>query len=131
LADGYDFEIDVDITNATPAAMDQAKQSYITFLSLCRNFPETTMSPTLIRENAYRSGYRNERVIHQMQQVALLAMAAKTAQLVAIKGQTMGQVSGASNGATGDGSNVAETQVAQQATPPDAAIDQQITNQLM
>lgn len=132
LSDGYDFEIDVDITNATPAAMDAAKQSYITFLSLCRNFPETTMSPVLIRENAYRSGYRNERVIHQMQQVALLTMAAKAAQAAAQKGQTLGQAAKAGQqGAAGGGNNVAETQVAQQATPPDAQINSQLTNQLM
>jgi len=133
LSDGYDYDVDIDVMNATPAAQDKAKQSYLTFLSICKNFPETMMSPTLIRENAYRCGYRNERVIHQMQQVALLAMTAKAAQQ---QGVDPGQVplpQGNNNPnaqGAGGGFNVAKAQVAQQATPDDAQMDQQLNQQV-
>ncbi len=58
LRDGYDFEIDVDIQDATPQQIAQGKQQYIEFISLITQFPMLTSSPALIRETAYRCGYR-------------------------------------------------------------------------
>lgn len=124
LSDGYDFDIEIDIQNATPAAMQAQQQAFMTFVAMVHNYPELAMSPTLIREAAYRSGYRNEQVIHQMQQTALLAMAAKAAQAAAQKGQTLSQASAAT------GNNAAQTQIAQQASPDMEAVDNQISQQL-
>lgn len=126
LSDGYDFDIDVDVMNNTPAAQAAAQQSYTTFLALCHQFPETAMSPVLIRENAYRSGYRNEKVIHQMQQVALLAMAAKASAAANQQGQTLSQVQPGSNG-----NNPASAQVSQMASPTGEQTETQIQQQLM
>lgn len=116
LSDGYDFEIEVDIQNATPAAMEQAKQAFMTFVAFLQNYPMISLSPVLIREAAFRIGYRNERVIQQMQQAAVAQM-------------MMQQLGGQ---ATGGGSNnsAASTQVAQQATPDVEAIQQQVNQQL-
>ncbi len=126
ISDGYDFDIDVDIQNATPAAMAQAQQSFMTFVSMIQNFPMLAMSPLLIRETAYRAGYRNENVIQQMQQAAVLSMAAKAAQQAAATGQTVDK---AALG-LGGGNNVAKEQIAQEASPAPAQIEQQIQNQL-
>lgn len=126
LSDGYDFDIDVDVMNNTPAAQAAAQQSYTTFLALCHQFPETAMSPVLIRENAYRSGYRNEKVIHQMQQVALLAMAAKASSAANQQGQTLSQVQPG-----GNGNNPASAQVSQMASPTGEQTETQIQQQLM
>jgi hypothetical protein len=42
------------------------------FLAITAQFPQIAMSPTLIREAAYRVGYRNEKVIKEMQTMALM-----------------------------------------------------------
>lgn len=121
LADGYDYEVSLDIANATPAAMEAEKQSFITFLSLVAQFPAIAMSPILIREAAYRCGYRNERVIQQYQQAALAQ------QLMAQAAQQQKQ-QGAGGGG---GNNVAAAQVAQAAPPTIEGIQDQIGKQLV
>lgn len=80
ISDGYDFDIDMDITNATPQAMAAQEEAFTKFCSLVQGFPFIPMSPVLIREAAFRCGYRNEKVIAQMQQAAVAAMAAKAIQ---------------------------------------------------
>lgn len=124
--DGYDFDVDVDVMNQTPAAMAQQQQSFITFVSLITKFPQLAMSPILIREAAYRSGYRNEKVIHQMQQVAVLSLAAKAQQA-----QNPNQPAIASPGQQGQANNPANAQVSQMASPMADQTDQQLEQQLM
>lgn len=126
LNDGYDYEITVDIMNQTPAAMEQAQQSFVTFLSLVHQFPEIAMSPVLIRQAALASGMRNEKVIHQMQQVALLSMAAKQAQAAQ---QNPGAQQAALTSQFG-GTNTSNSQVQQMASPTAPQVDQQIKQQL-
>lgn len=121
VSDGYDFDIDIDVMNATPQAMEQAKQSFISFITIVQQFPAIAMSPVLIREAAMRVGYRNEKVINQMQQAAILAMAAKASAVANSKGQTLGEATG---------QNPQSTQNAQMATPELGQIQQQITQQL-
>lgn len=126
IADGYDFEIDIDVMNQTPAAMQAQQQAFVTFTTLIHQFPELAMSPVLIRKAAMVSGMRDEKVIHQMQQVALLSMAAKAAQAAAGQGKTLSQV-----GAPPNGDNVANAQTSQMASPTAAQTDQQLNQQLM
>jgi hypothetical protein len=123
LADGYDYEVLMDITNATPAAMEAEKQAFITFLSLVAQFPAIAMSPILIREAAYRCGYRNERVIQQYQQAALAQQLMQQAAAAAKQQQGGPQGPG--------GNNAAATQVAQQAPPAAEAIQDQISKQIV
>lgn len=127
LDDGYDFDIDVDVMNQTPAAMLAQQQSFVTFLSLVHQFPEIAMSPVLIRKAAITSGMRDEKVIHQMQQVAALSMAAKAHQAAAAQGQTLPQA--AANMANGD--NTANAQVSQMNSPTADQTSQQLNQQLM
>lgn len=127
--DGNDFEVDVDVMNQTPAAMQQQQQAFVTFVSLLHQFPELSMSPVLIRKAALVSGMRDERVIHQMQQVAALAMASKAA----------GNASGLPTSAPGagqlpqgeNGDNTANSQVQQSASPMAQETQQQLNQQLM
>jgi hypothetical protein len=57
--------------------MVKEKASFIEFLSLVTQFPAIAMSPTLVRETAYRCGYKNERVIREYQKMAMLALMEK------------------------------------------------------
>jgi hypothetical protein len=111
LVDGHDFDIDVNIENSTPSAMQSEQQAFITFNTLLLQFPHLAMDGDLIRETAYRSGYRNEKIIQKMQQTALLAMAAKSGPAVA-----------AANGGN--------AQDAQMQTPTDPQMTNQLNNQL-
>lgn len=118
--DGYDYEVEFDVQNATPAAMQAAQQSFVAFMSLLAQFPMISMSPTLIREAAFRVGYRNEEIIKQAQQVAQVQAQAQAQQIA--------QPSGGAPGA--NGANTAKAKSAQMATPPAAQVESQIQNQL-
>lgn len=118
ISDGYDFTIEIDVQNATPAAMQGAQEAFITFLSVLIKFPMIAMSPILIREAAYRCNYRNEKVIQQLQQVAIASMVAKVA-------------GGAGEGAGNEGTNAADAKVAQTATPTVEQVDTQLDQQLL
>lgn len=128
--DGYDFDVDVDVMNQTPAAMAAQQQAFTTFLSLVHQFPEIAMSPVLIRKAAMVAGMRDEKVIHQMQQVALLSMAAKANAAANAKGQTLGQTAAPMGGIPGAGDNTANSQVSQMASPTADQTEQQISQQL-
>lgn len=119
--DGYDFEVDFDVQNATPAAMQAAQQSFVNFMSLLANFPMIQQSGTLVREAAYRVGYRNEAVIKQVQQAAQAQVQAQNMQQAAGIAQ---QIAG------GQGQNQAKTRAAQMATPSSMDIANQLSSQL-
>lgn len=72
LKDSYDFHVIVDITSLSADAQEIEKQKFLEFLAIVSQYPQVAMSPTLIRECAYRCGYRNEKVIREMQKMALL-----------------------------------------------------------
>jgi hypothetical protein len=122
LSDGYDFTVQVDIKNATPAAMQAEQAAFVNFVMFLQNAPMVAMSPVLIREAAYRFGYKNEVVIHQMQQVAVLSMAAKAAQGGANPQQLID--------AAGGGNNPDNTAKAQMATPDPGQIQNQLSEQI-
>lgn len=121
ISDGYDFDINVDVQNATPAAMEAEKIAYTSFVAFLSQFPMVAMSPLLIRETAYRFGYKNEAVIHQMQQVAALAMIAKTSQAANQQGMTL------SGAAQAQGNN---TLAEQMKSPSGEQMDNQLSNQV-
>lgn len=95
-ASDYDFRVSVDITSLSPAAREIEKKNYIDFLTLVTQFPQIAMSPTLIRETAYRCGYRNEKVIKEMQNMALLVQMGQMAGIQqSMQGGQFGQQQGA------------------------------------
>lgn len=116
--DGYDFTIAIDVINASPVQMQEEKQKFIEFLAIMNQFPQLAMSPILIREAAYRCGYRNERVIQQMQQAAMLQM--------------MGQVAQGQQNLGGDGAvNSNNSALAAQSEPPTTEmVDNQLQEQI-
>lgn len=116
IADGYDFEVAVDVMNQTPAALAAEQQAFVAFNQMLVQFPALALSPVLIRKAANVCGFRDEKVIQQMQQAAMLAMAAKASQAAGAQGQTLGQAAG--------------TAQAQMATPGGQQIDNQLENQL-
>lgn len=77
LVDGYDFDITCNVINSTPENMLREKTAYLEFLALINQYPQIAMSPTLVRETAYRCGYKNEKVIREMQKMAMLALMEK------------------------------------------------------
>jgi hypothetical protein len=98
LQDGYDFRIDVDVTSLSENAAQDEKQKFIEFLSVLANYPAIAFSPLLVREAAYRVGYRNEAVIKELQKMALMQEMGRQQMM-----QQQSQVqpgAGPSNGAT-------------------------------
>ncbi len=98
LQDGYDFRIDVDVTSLSENAAQDEKQKFIEFLSVLANYPAIAFSPLLVREAAYRCGYRNEAVIKELQKMALMQEMGRQQMI-----QQQSQVqpgAGPSNGAT-------------------------------
>src|SRR6202008_1896142 len=103
----------------SPIENQASKAAFVEFLSLLNNFPQLAFDPILIREAAYRCGYRNEKVIARMSEMAQVAAIGQ----MAMAKQSLVQMGMAAE----PGGNMAQTRVAQM-TPPDQA---QIQNQLV
>lgn len=125
LNDGYDFRINVDVTSLSATAQMEEKQKFLEFISVLQQYPLISFSPTLVREAAYRIGYRNMKAIKEFQKMALLMQMGKITQLE--MGLKMQQAQNSQMDANmGGGGNAAQGIVAQQ-TPPNA---EQIRNQI-
>jgi hypothetical protein len=123
IEDGYDFRINVDITSMSTTAQDDEKQKFLQFLSVSAQFPQIALSPTLVREAAYRCGYRNEKVIKELQQMALLHQLGLMNQLKA----SLAQQQEAMQPQGGPQGGNAPQQLMAQMQPPDV---EQMRNQL-
>lgn len=122
LNDGFDFKVDVDLTSISQSIQDLEKSKMLEFLSTLTQFPMVAFSPVLVTEIAYRIGYRNQRVIKEFQQMALLMELQRLQQLQAAAGG--GQPQAPQNGNNGQ-------QIVAGATPPAAQqIQQNMNNQL-
>jgi hypothetical protein len=117
--DGYDYEVRFDIQNATPAAMATEQAAFVNFMTMLQNFPIIMTNPAIIREAAYRCGYRNEQIIKQTQQSAV------------VQAQIQAQnIANAPNSAQGNGANAAKARSAQMATPSGSEIQTQLNQQV-
>jgi hypothetical protein len=125
--DGYDYTVDFDVQNATPAAMQAAQTSFVNFLAIVNQFPQVAMNPALIREAAYRVGYKNEAVIKQMQQTAMAQL-----KMQAIQQAAQIQQGGEGKGTQGPGApgNTAKARNAQMAVPGTSDVNEQLSNQI-
>lgn len=126
LDDGYDYEINFDVQNATPAAMQAAQTSFVNFLSLLTNFPIIMKSPAMIREAAYRVGYKNEAIIKQAQQAAIMQAQIEAQQM---QMQQQAQLQGGPKGGQNP-MNAAKARTAQMQTPSTGQVNEQLTQQL-
>lgn len=113
LQDGVDYDVDVLVTSMSPVATEEEKRKFMEFIAIVSNYPQIALSPKLIREAAYRVGYRNESIIKEMQTAALMQM--------------MGGMLGAGMQEQGNGGNRAAQMKTAQMTPN---TNEQITNQL-
>lgn len=112
--EGYDFDVEVNISSLSPIANEDEKKKLFELLAILKQYPEAGMMPDLIIEIMDRIGYRNQRVRKMLQDFAI-------AQLTGIA-----QAQGGGN----PGSNLAQ-QNAAKATPPQMEQTQnQITNQV-
>ena len=125
LSDGFDVDIEISCINASPAKMQEEFEKYVKFLTMVNQFPQIAMSPDLIRETAYRVGYRNEKIIAEMQKMAMLTMLGQTAQAAQASGSNLGQMLGGPNANNGANGNM----VRNAAPSSQEAIDQQLLNQ--
>jgi hypothetical protein len=119
LDDGYDFTVSIRVNNASAAQTQEEMQKFVAFLSIVNQFPQIMFSPVLIREAAYKVGYRNEKVIKQMQQAALLQM--------------MGQAQMAQqniNGQNGSANNASKSAIANSVPDPMSEINNQLNAQV-
>lgn len=118
LSDGYDFRIDVDLTSMSVTAQQDEKQKLLEYTAYLQQNPFVAFSPYLVREAAYRIGYRNEKAIAEFQQMALLMELSRMQQLQG----ALQPAPPPQNGASGQ-------RVLAQATPPaQEQIRQQMQN---
>lgn len=111
--DDYDFSINIDVTVVSPVAKDERKRAYMELWAFLSTYPQIAMSPDLVRETADIFGYRNEKTIKQMTDMATLAMLGQ----IQMAKQSLG---------IPEAGPLAQRQTAA-STPPD---NEQITNQL-
>lgn len=121
LNDGYDFSIAIDVTTLSQTAQQDEKKKFLEFLSIVTQFPAIAFSPKLIREAAYRCGYRNEAVIREMQKMALMQEYARQ--------QQMAQGPGGAPQMPQNG-NAPQQIVSQQTPPTGEKIRQQLQSQI-
>ena len=121
LDDGYDFVVLIDVASTSPNQNEIEKQKFLEFIAVLERFPQLSLSPLLIREAAYRVGYRNERVISEMQNAALLQMIGQAA-----------QAQGQGAGIQGNPAGGTAQQITESTTPPTSAgVENQLDNQLV
>ena len=125
LSDGFDIDIEINCINGTPQRQQEEFDKFIKFLTITAQFPQISLSPVLIREAAYRVGYRNEKVIAELQRTALLHMIGTAQNAAQSQGQNLGQMLGGPNA-----NNGAQGNMLRNASPASQeVIDNQLINQ--
>ena len=122
LNDNFDFKINVDVVSMSVTAQQDEKQHFLEFLGVLSQFPMIAFSPLLVKEAAYRCGYRNQKAIAELQKMALLAEMGRMQQL---------QAQAAPPPVTPPNGPAGQQIVAQQTPPTVPAIQKQLGNQLM
>lgn len=120
IQDGYDFNVNIDAINSTPAAIQEQKTAYIEFLTLVNQYPNIALDADLIRETAYRVGYKNEKIIRKMQRTVQLQQLAQEA----------ANAQKAGGGGGGEGADNANNQAAAMAQQNEANAPAEIESQL-
>lgn len=132
--DGADFDVDVSVNSMSPVTNEVEEKNFLKFMAVLQNYPILALHPAVIREAAYKCGYRNEKVIGHLSEMARLAMIAKinegqaqlNAQNAYAQNLEQGNQGGMAPGQEIMGGPMAQNQV-QNATPPDI---EQIRQQL-
>jgi hypothetical protein len=118
--DDDNFEVNITVDSVSPIENDNEKRAYVDFLALVSQFPQVAFSPTLVRETAYRCGYKNEKVIREMMKMAQIAALAQEMQA---KQSVAAMAGGSPNG-------LAETRAKQMQSPTTGQIQNQLQGQV-
>lgn len=76
-----EFDVTVTLSSVSPVYQQQDKKDFFEFLAVLTKYEILSMSPALLREAAYKCGYRNSTVLNQFQQLAQLAAIGRLTQL--------------------------------------------------
>lgn len=132
LDDGFDFRINVDVTSLSATAQMDEKQKFMEFISTLQQFPLISFSPILVREAAYRIGYRNVKAIKEFQKMALLMQMGKIQQMEFGIEQQKAQIGQLQSQLTAlPGGNAAQGITAQMSPPTAEQARQQIGSQML
>ncbi len=116
------FEVDINVDSVSPIENDNEKRAFVDFLTLTTQFPQIAFSPVLVREAAYRCGYKNEKAIREMMKMAQIAALAQEMQA---KQSLAGM-----QGGPGPTNNLADQRVKQMAPPTQGQIQNQLQGQI-
>lgn len=72
-----DYSVDVKVSSISPVYQQEDKKTFLEFLAVLSQYEILSISPALIREAAYRIGYKNSTVLNEFQEMAQLAMIGK------------------------------------------------------
>lgn len=126
---GYKYNCNVSVDSLSPLTSDEEKQKFMEFLAIINQYPVYSLHPTIIREMAFRLGYRNEQVIQAMQQMGQLQLMQQVAQ--GQENLAAGQTGVAQNQGMSPpiGGGVAQKTVEQMQPPDQGQIENQLANQ--
>lgn len=124
LSDGFDSDVAVNCINGSPQKMQEEFDKFVKFLTLVTQFPAISLSPILIREAAYRIGYRNEAIIQEMQKAAQLQMLGQAHQMAGAQGTTVQDIHNKLQGKVGNGGP--QNMIRSASPSSQEAIDQQL-----
>lgn len=111
---GEDSDIQLNMSSISPISQNKDKGAFMEFLALITQYPLLAFSPNLIREAAYRVGYKNSSVLQQFAQWAQLAAIGKTMEM---QGQLSQMGAGSAQPQGAQPGQMAQQQVSQ-STPP-------------
>lgn len=83
-----DYDVDIQLSSISPIYQQEDKKTFLEFLAVLSQYEILSISPSLIREAAYRIGYKNSAVLNEFQQMAQLTMIGKINQAKAAVAQT-------------------------------------------
>jgi hypothetical protein len=127
--ENLDFDVKILVSSLSPLSNEDEMNAFMRFLSLITQFQVISLSPTLIRETAYRCNYRNEKVIRAMQQAAQLSMIGQIE--MGKSAQQLQQQQAMMAAPQPGGGNPAQRTVAQMQPPNMGQIQNQIQQQQM
>jgi hypothetical protein len=110
--------VELEVESLSPIVNEQSKATFMEFLAILNKYPQLSFNPILIREAAYRIGYRNEGVIKAFQEMAQLQMIGMVEQGKQAVAQLQGQ-----------NTNIDQKTVEQMEPNTQAQIETQMQNQ--
>jgi len=87
-----DFEVNIKVSSMSPVDLKEEKNKLIEFLTIVSQFPQITMSPTLVYAVADVVGFKNETAVAELARMAQLIQIGQLTQLSQQTGQDISQL---------------------------------------